>query len=142
VLNFLALNADKAFLIALIGIAIAAFIVSRAGDLPAKGWVFVAAAAASLIGWQVLRGKRKDILKKEINQLEGRIEEREKVLQVQKATFETADAALVKEQATLEAQKLEFQRQKLLIDAEHKVREKAILDMTPAEVRAAAASQL
>jgi hypothetical protein len=142
VLEFFAMNADKAFLIILIGIAIAAFLVSRVGELPAKGWVFVAAAATSVIGWQVLRSKRKQILQKQIVELEGRIKEREELLKEQQKVYEHADAALVQEQAALEAQKLEVQRQTLLIEAESRARERAIMEMTPAEVRAAAARDL
>ncbi len=141
-LDFLALNADKAVLVVLIGIAIAAFLVSRVGDLPAKGWVFVVAAVASVFGWQVLRNRRKQILQKQITVLEDRIKEREKLLEEQQRVFEHADAALVSEQAALEAQKIEVERQKLLIEAESRQRERAIMDMTPAEVRAAAAREL
>lgn len=141
-LEFLAMNADKAFLIVLVGVAIAAFLISRVSELPARGWIFVGAAAASVVGWQVLRSKRKAILQKQIIELEARIEEREKLIEKQKQVFEHADAALVREQAALEAQKIEFERQKLLIDAEGKARERQIMDMTPAQVREAAASQL
>ena len=141
-LDFLALNADKALLIVLIGVAIAAFIVSRLGELPARGWVFVAAAVASVFGWRMLRSRRKEILQKEIVQLEGRIAEREAQLKKQEEQFGHADSTLVRELAALNAQKIELERQKLLIEAESRARERQIMEMTPAQVREAAAKDL
>lgn len=140
--DFLAIHADKAFLIVLIGIAVAAFIVSRAGEMPAKGWVFFAAAAASVVGWNILKGRRREIIKKEITRLEHDIKQREKVIEKQKEVFEEADHEAVKAQAALIAAKANFEREAALIEAKSQKEREEILSMSGMELRRRAASDL
>src|SRR5437868_7100029 len=98
------LTGDIQIALLILVIVVAVFIANRIGVLPKGGIPIVIAAIVAVFGWRIWRDRRQSALRKQMQELQKRLDERDAALKKMKTDVNIADRQVDESRAALQSQ--------------------------------------
>ena len=121
------LTGDLQIALLLVVIVVVVFIANRIGVLPRRSIPIVVGAIAAVFGWRIWRDRRQAALRKELEDLQKKLDERDQALKKLKTDVQISDRQVDESRAALQAQ-VDAMQKDILLTKEENAQKRAEID--------------